>query len=175
MILLKLVEAFETLSQTYGFGVLIVIFIIMTACVIKIITFCKDLWAKRQKFIDANIEKGKKIEAAEEAETLQHTSQDAKIKNLEDNIGLLTDTVNELKKQNELLLKSDMLATKAWIKEQHDIWVPKQCIDSQILDLLEAKYKIYKQEKGNSWAERLMEDLRALPLITVIPVDRDKE
>ena len=175
MILLKLVEAFETLSQTYGFGALIVIFIIMTACVIKIITFCKDLWAKRQKFIDANIEKGKKIEAAEEAETLQHTSQDAKIKNLEDNIGLLADAVNELKKQNELLLKSDMLATKAWIKEQHDIWVPKQCIDSQILDLLEAKYKIYKQEKGNSWAERLMEDLRALPLITVIPVDRDKE
>jgi hypothetical protein len=70
MILLKLVEAFETLSQTYGFGALIVIFIIMTACLIKIITFCKDLWAKRQKFIDANIEKGKKIEAAEEAETL---------------------------------------------------------------------------------------------------------
>lgn len=174
MILLKLVEAFETLSQTYGFGALIVIFIIMTACLIKIITFCKDLWAKRQKFIDANIEKGKKIEAAEEAETLQHTSQDTKIKNLEDNIGLLTDAVNELKKQNELLLKSDMLATKAWIKEQHDIWVPKQCIDSQILDLLEAKYKIYKQEKGNSWAERLMEDLRALPLITVIPVDKDK-
>lgn len=174
MILLKLVEAFETLSQTYGFGALIVIFIIMTACVIKIITFCKDLWAKRQKFIDANIEKGKKIEAAEEAETLQHTSQDTKIKNLESNIGLLTDAVNELKKQNELLLKSDMLATKAWIKEQHDIWVPKQCIDSQILDLLEAKYKIYKQEKGNSWAERLMEDLRALPLITVIPVDKDK-
>lgn len=172
---MKMFEAFADLVSSYGIGVVFLIFIVVSACVIKIITFCKDLWAKRQKFIDANIEKGKRIEAAEEAETLQHTSQDTKIKNLEGNIGLLTDAVNELKKQNELLLKSDMLATKAWIKEQHDIWVPKQCIDSQILDLLEAKYKIYKQEKGNSWAERLMEDLRALPLITVIPVDRDKE
>ena len=172
---MKMFEAFADLVSSYGIGVVFLIFIVVSACVIKIITFCKDLWAKRQKFIDANIEKGKRIEAAEEAETLQHTSQDTKIKNLEGNIGLLTDAVNELKKQNELLLKSDMLATKAWIKEQHDIWVPKQCIDSQILDLLEAKYKIYKQEKGNSWAERLMEDLRALPLITVIPVDRDKD
>lgn len=172
---MKMFEAFADLVSSYGFGVVFLIFIVVSACIIKIITFCKDLWAKRQKFIDANIEKGKKIEAAEEAETLQHTSQDTKIKNLEGNINLLTDAVNELKKQNELLLKSDMLATKAWIKEQHDIWVPKQCIDSQILDLLEAKYKIYKQEKGNSWAERLMEDLRALPLITVIPVDKDKE
>lgn len=172
---MKIFEAFADLVSSYGIGAVLLIFIVVAACVIKIITFCKDLWAKRQKFIDANIEKGKKIEAAEEAETLQHTSQDTKIKNLEGNINLLTDAVNELKKQNELLLKSDMLATKAWIKEQHDIWVPKQCIDSQILDLLEAKYKIYKQEKGNSWAERLMEDLRALPLITVIPVDKDRE
>lgn len=172
---MKMFEALADLISSYGIGAVLIIFIVVSACILKIITFCKDLWAKRQKFVEANIEKGKKIEAAEEAEILQHTSQDTKIKKLEGNINLLTDAVNELKKQNELLLKSDMLATKAWIKEQHDIWVPKQCIDSQILDLLEAKYKIYKQEKGNSWAERLMEDLRALPLITVIPVDRDKE
>ena len=172
---MKMFEALADLISSYGIGAVLIIFIVVSACILKIITFCKDLWAKRQKFVEANIEKGKKIEAAEEAEILQHTSQDTKIKKLEGNINLLTDAVNELKKQNELLLKSDMLATKAWIKEQHDIWVPKQCIDSQILDLLEAKYKIYKQEKGNSWAERLMEDLRALPLITVIPVDKDKE
>ena len=172
---MKMFEALADLISSYGIGAVLIIFIVVSACILKIITFCKDLWAKRQKFAEANIEKGKKIEAAEEAEILQHTSQDTKIKKLEGNINLLTDAVNELKKQNELLLKSDMLATKAWIKEQHDIWVPKQCIDSQILDLLEAKYKIYKQEKGNSWAERLMEDLRALPLITVIPVDIDRE
>lgn len=142
---------------------------------LKIIGFCKDLWVKRKKFADVNIEKGKAIEAKEEAETLKAVSQDAKIKKLETSIGLLTNVVSELKKQNELLLESDKLATKAWIKEQHDIWVPKQCIDSQILDLLEEKYKIYKQEKGNSWAERLMEDLRALPLITVISIDNREE
>lgn len=142
---------------------------------LKIIGFCKDLWAKRKKFADVNIEKGKAIEAKEEAEALKVISQNAKIKELETSIGLLTNVVSELKKQNELLLESDKLATKAWIKEQHDIWVPKQCIDSQILDLLEEKYKIYKQEKGNSWAERLMEDLRALPLITVISIDNREE
>lgn len=142
---------------------------------LKIIGFCKELWAKRKNFADANVEKGKAIEAKEEAEALKVVSQDAKIKELETSIGLLTDVVSELKKQNELLLESDKLTTKAWIKEQHDIWVPKQCIDSQILNLLEEKYEIYRKENGNSWAKRLMDDLRALPLITVISIDNKEE
>ena len=76
-----------------------------------------------------------------------------------------------MKKVTDRLEQSDKLAIKTYIKEQHDIWVPKGCIDGQVLELLEDRYKIYKEEGGNSWAERLMIDLRALPVVVVVPVD----
>jgi hypothetical protein len=44
----------------------------------------------------------------------------------------------------------------------------KKYIDSQSLDLLESRYKIYVREDGNSWAEKLMNDLRALPIVTTV-------
>lgn len=166
---LILFELFATLASTYGFGVVVLIAIVGIACLIKIITFCKDLWTKRQKFVETNINKGKAIEAEHEAEESQHKAQEAEVQALKDNVKLLTSIVAQQKDQMALLVESDMLATKAWIKQQHDIWVPKQCIDSQILDLLESKHKIYKKENGNSWADKLMDELRALPLITVIP------
>ena len=40
-------------------------------------------------------------------------------------------------------------------------------IDSQSLELLEDRFKIYTKEDGNSWAEKLMNEMRALPLVTV--------
>ena len=169
---LILFELFVTLASTYGFGAVVLILIVGIACLIKIITFCKDLWAKRQKFVETNINKGKAIEAEHEAEESQHKTQEAEIQALKDNVKLLTSIVAQQKDQMALLVESDMLATKAWIKQQHDIWVPRQCIDSQILDLLESKHKIYKKENGNSWADKLMEELRALPLITVIPGEK---
>lgn len=169
---LILFELLATLASTYGFGVVLLILIVGIACLIKIITFCKDLWSKRQKFIETNVNKGKAIEAKHEAEESWQKAKEAEIQALKDNVKLLTTIVAQQKDQMDLLVESDMLATKAWIKQQHDIWVPRQCIDSQILDLLESKHKIYKKENGNSWADKLMEELRALPLITIIPGEK---
>jgi hypothetical protein len=73
-------------------------------------------------------------------------------------------------KMIELLIASDELSIKAWIKEQHETWMPLGCIDSQTFELLEARYKIYVDEGGNSWAKKLMDDLRGLPVVTVIPL-----
>jgi hypothetical protein len=60
------------------------------------------------------------------------------------------------------------LDIKSWIKAQHEKWIFKGCIDSQMLDLLEQRYAIYTAEGGNSWAKKLMDELRALPTVTVV-------
>jgi hypothetical protein len=49
----------------------------------------------------------------------------------------------------------------------------KGCIDSHVLELLEERFEIYKEEGGNSWAEKLMNELRSLPVAVVIPVDKE--
>ena len=68
------------------------------------------------------------------------------------------------------LRKSDRLAIKTWIKEQHEKWIRLGCIDNYTLDLLEERYAIYKEEGGNSWAKKLMDELRALPTVTVVAI-----
>ena len=76
----------------------------------------------------------------------------------------------------ELLIASDELDIKSWIKMQHEKWIPRQCIDSQTLDLLAQRFEIYEQEGGNSWAEKLVNELKALPVVTAIPVTpRDQD
>ena len=87
----------------------------------------------------------------------------------------LTTLATEQKKTNDRLIRSDKLAIKTWIKEQHDIWTQKGYIDSHTLELLEERFEIYKEEGGNSWAEKLMNDIRQLPLITTIAPHLDKE
>jgi hypothetical protein len=63
-----------------------------------------------------------------------------------------------------LLTESDKLNTKAWIKEQHDKWIPLGFIDSQSLDLICARYAIYELEGGNGWAKKMVDEIKALPV-----------
>jgi hypothetical protein len=70
---------------------------------------------------------------------------------------------------------SDKLTIKTYIKEQHAIWMRKGYIDSQVLELLEERFKIYREEGGNSWAEKLMNEMRALPFNPAISVLNNRE
>lgn len=90
---------------------------------------------------------------------------------LETNVKELTEIAQRQQELIELLIKSDELSIKSWIKAQHEKWIPRQCIDSQTLELLEARYSIYTKEGGNSWAEKLVKELRALPVVTVVSIN----
>ena len=49
---------------------------------------------------------------------------------MESDIVDLKTIVSQQKELIEQLTESDMLNTKAWIKEQHEKWIALQCIDS---------------------------------------------
>ena len=88
-------------------------------------------------------------------------SLDTKIQNLKTE----TDNkFNELMGKLNLLLASDRDAIKAHIVEKHHYFCyTKKYIDDYSLDCLEKRYEHYVAEKGNSYVEDLMEELRALP------------
>ena len=159
------------LISTFGIGTVIIILLIAIPSIINFIKWCKDLWAKRESFKQEQIKKGMEIERTEEAEEHRFVSGESRIGSLETLVQQQAEMIKELKKITKRLEKSDKLAIKTYIKEQHDLWVPKGCIDGQVLELLEERYKIYREEGGNSWAERLMDDLRALPVVVIVPVN----
>lgn len=158
------------LIQTYGFGVIFIILLIAIPSIITCIGWCKSLWKKRADFIAANQEAGRKQLQEEEKEEHRFSDGERRIQKLEEIVVKLTQMQEEQQKAISRLERSDKLNIKTYIKEQHAIWTQKGCIDSQTLELLEERYEIYTEEGGNSWAKKLMDELRALPTLTIIPL-----
>ena len=163
------------LIAAYSLETVIIILIVGIPAIFGIINWCKKLWAIREKFKQEQKRAGRQELQAEEAEEQRFTSGEGRIAQLELLVSQQAGLLEELKKINDRLLRSDRLAIKTYIKEQHDLWVPKGCIDGQVLELLEDRFKIYQEEGGNSWAERLMKDLRALPVATILPISESLE
>ena len=159
-----------SLLSTFTFETIIIILLIGIPAIVNFITWCKKVWKQREQFKNDNIQEGREIEAKAEAKEGRFQRGERRIDDLEKVVQKLTEFVEQQNKINSRFEQSDRLAIKTYIKEQHDIWVPKGCIDSQILELLEQRYEIYKEEGGNSWAEKLMVEMRQLPIVVVVPV-----
>lgn len=155
-----------------GMGVetILLVLIVAIPSIIAIITWCKKVWNQREIFKQENIEKGKQIEARAEAKEARLQEGESRMQQLESDVQDLKTIAERQSQLIELLIRSDELDIKSWIKTQHEKWVPRNCIDSQTLDLLEQRFAIYTQEGGNSWAARLVADLRSLPVVTIVPI-----
>ena len=136
----------------------------------------KGIWSffiKTKTTRESLIEEGRTQER--EAQTLERRFEEGeeRITALEEEESSLEGRVENIELLLEILIASDQQDIKAWIKQQHDKWMPKKYIEDYALDLLERRYAIYVQENGNSWAERLMTDLRSLPIVSKAQIDKD--
>lgn len=61
------------------------------------------------------------------------------------------------------LTKSDMHDIKGWIVEKHHLLTKRNYVDDFTMDILEKRYEDYVSEGGNSYIEKLMNEIRALP------------
>ena len=72
--------------------------------------------------------------------------------------------IDETNATISVLLASDKDDIKSWITEKHHYFCyESKCIDYQSLDCIEKRYAHYKNERGNSFVEDLMRDIRRLP------------
>lgn len=163
------------LISTFGISSILIILIVAIPAIFGVISWCKKLWALREQFKKDQQKQGRQALQEEEAEEQRFCSGETRIAQLELIVAQQAELIKAMKTTNERLIRSDRLAIKTYIKEQHDIWVPKGCIDGQVLDLLEERFAIYQEEGGNSWALRLMQDLRALPVATIVPFSENHE
>lgn len=163
------------LIAAFGLETVIIVLLISIPAIFGIIGWGKKLWGVREKFKKEQQIVGRTELAEEEAEEQRFSSGETRIAQLELIVQQQMVMLDEMKKTNERLIRSDRSAIKTYIKEQYDLWVPRGCIDGQVLELLEDRFKIYQEEGGNSWAERLMKDLRALPVATIVPISEIHE
>lgn len=164
----------EFLSN-YPVWLVILIGVVTIYITITVIAWAKELWKKRQSFRQNAVREGEKHQALLDQERAVEEEKEARIQRLEDSLVELTQICKEQQGEIKMLINSDKLSTKAWIKEQHEKWISLQCIDSQSLEIICDKFETYTEEGGNSWAGKLVEEIKALPVIVVIPTRTGEE
>ena len=130
----------------------ITIFVIMLAFAIKGIVDFYD-WAKNR--ITKTTSKQQSVEELHQK----------MINTLE----LHNEQIDKMAKSISILIKSDKDDIKAWITEKHHYFCyDLGYIDDYNLQCVEARYKHYKEENGNTFIDELMKDIRALPIVSAI-------
>lgn len=95
----------------------------------------------------------------DEKETLEE-----RIEALEKSQKEISETLKTLKENIDMLIQSDKDAIKAYITQEHHYYCYKiGWIDDYTLDCMERRFDHYVEEKGNSFIESLMDEVRALP------------
>lgn len=131
----------------------VVMFIIMLALAIKgLISFID--WAHDR--LKQYFNKETKVNSVEE-----------QLKQIIENQQALSDKVDGISAQVEILFNSDRDDIKAWITEKHHYFCYKLgYIDDFNLNCIEKRYEHYKEESGNSFVADLMADIRRLPIVS---------
>lgn len=164
---------FLTFLSAYSIWTVLLIAIASILLVLKIIEGSKALWKKRTTFQNEAKLEGKRLQHEKELREAEEQAEEKRITDLEESLREVKTTLENQQGLIELLIRSDELNIKAWIQQQHEKWITLQCIDSQSLDLVLQRYEIYAEEGGNGWAKRMVQDIKQLPIVTVIPVQRD--
>lgn len=160
----------EGLLAKFSIETILIISITVIGGLIKLATWCYKMYQAKKQNDEDNINQGRQLEQRKSAQEERFTAGEARIAALEKNIEKLTEIINKQQQSIDILIASDELDIKTWIKSQHEKWTAKGYIDNYTFDLLEQRYAIYTKEGGNSWAKKLMGDLRHLPVVAVIPI-----
>ena len=139
----------------------IVMFIILLCLAVKetvdFIDWVKNKLSNRDKNIQDQHEE--KEELTETIEALQ-----AKCDLMECKYQSVTEVLNNISSNVDLLIQSDKDAIKAYITNQHHVLCYERgWVDDYTMDCLEKRFGHYIEEQGNSFIEQLMNEIRELP------------
>jgi len=137
----------------------VLIFIVMLSFAIKGFIDFYD-WAKKRFRFPIDKEYDKK---AKEQEIVK------KLISHEEQILSCKECLENINKNMNILIASDKDDIKAWITEKHHYFCYQLgYIDDYNLQCIEARYKHYKEEDGNTFIDGFMTDIRDLPIVSVI-------
>lgn len=146
----------ETLISNYSLSDILVMLIILVLAVkeaLVIKDWFKEWFSKHSKREFATIKEKEQMQ--EDIEDLNKFYKEKEI---------VDKGFERINKQIDMLIESDREAIKAYITEQHHLFVyEKGWVDDYSLDCLEKRYAIYEKENGNTFVLGLMNEIRNLP------------
>lgn len=149
----------KELLETYSASE-IVIFLVLVAATIRCIIEFFDWSRKRLKSIF-----DKEYNAVQQQAEInkQFTDIDKRIKELEGTQTNIAEKLDEVNKNINLLLASDMDDIKMDLTKEHHYYCKQGWIDDYSLECCLKRYGHYKDEGGNSFIKRFIDELNQLP------------
>jgi len=152
-------EVLQLLSS-YSFSEIVCFIIALLLAIKGLITFLD--WTKEK--ITLLYKKHYKQDIAKINQKTKEEEKNEIINQIKTEQAEIRNCITELTNKTNLLLESDKDDIKSFITKEHHYFCYKQkWIDDYSLDCCEKRYAHYKAEKGNSFIEGFMEELRALP------------
>lgn len=143
--------------------------VMIIVCCIMILLAVKSVIEYKKwvtEVADKAYEKRHKVETLREEACGITKQHNAELMKISEAVASLQDTVQKMADRVDTLMESDRDDIKAWIVQQHHYFCYHQkSIDDFSMDSIEKRFKHYQKEGGNSYVERLMEDLRDLPIV----------
>lgn len=153
-------EEILQLLSSYSFSEIVCFIIALLLAIKGLITFLD--WAKEK--ITLLYKKHYKQDIAKINQKTKEEEKNEIINQIKTEQAEIRNCITELTNKTNLLLESDKDDIKSFITKEHHYFCYKQkWIDDYSLDCCEKRYAHYKAEKGNSFIEGFMEELRALP------------
>lgn len=166
----------------------IILFIFTLAAALKGFFTLWDFFYDKVKkhFTKQNIEEQEKVDLTQQLADIStqiesiregHKEDKAEILEQVKNINIqhtldrqeLIKKIDETKTTISVLLASDKDDIKSWITEKHHYFCyEKKVIDDYSLDCIEKRYQHYLDEGGNSYVATLMNEIRALPKVSML-------
>lgn len=162
------------LLQGGNLALIIIILLVTLPAIARFIEWVIKIVQKVKDSRQASFERGQ--QSIVEQGTIEERFEDGeeRIEDLEKREDKLEDLLLKQQVLIDSLVESDNLTIKRQIKKTWDKVRITRNIDGYELDLLEQQFAIYKARGGNSWAESMMREIRAIATTTrAIPPDED--
>jgi hypothetical protein len=152
------------LLESYSISEIIIFFIVFCLAIKEAITFYDWTKTRLQQGYNKNLKEKEDKDSLRTELNKVEDSFHKKEKEMSEGFKRINEQINDLSEKINLLIVSDKDDIKAFItREHHYFCYQKKWIDDYSLDCIERRYEHYRQEKGNSFVESLMEELRELP------------
>lgn len=186
----------EWLNQTFGAGTFIAISIFLGGIIVTLVTalirilkaYGKRVKRKTEKHKEEQIFREKMIKMIDEVSELKKTVEgideqmkktteetDEKMEELSQKLerreienSAASKRVEEMGEMITLLVESDKDQIKSYITSEYHKWMAKEYIDIYAMATIEGIFTNYRKEKGNSFVDGLVRELRKLPKRTEI-------